>query len=216
MIQSNSRRPIKKQLVVGLTGGIASGKTAVSRCFDQLGVPVIDADVVAREVVEPGRPALDAIVEKFGREVLDETGRLDRRMLRELVFADPELRRELEQLLHPEIRRRMKQKIAELHQDYVVLVIPLLLEVEQTNLVDRVLVVDAPERAQISRAMERDGSSEKEIRDIMSAQLPREQRLARADDIIENRGTLRDLCDRVGKLDRFYRKIARSVAARGQ
>ena len=216
MIQSNSRRPIKKQLVVGLTGGIASGKTAVSRCFDQLGVPVIDADVVAREVVEPGGPALDAIVEKFGREVLDETGRLDRRMLRELVFADPELRRELEQLLHPEIRRRMKQKIAELHQDYVVLVIPLLLEVEQTNLVDRVLVVDAPERAQIARAMERDGSSEKEIRDIMSAQLPREQRLARADDIIENRGTLRDLCDRVGKLDRFYRKIARSVAARGQ
>ena len=216
MIQSNSRRPIKKQLVVGLTGGIASGKTAVSRCFDQLGVPVIDADVVAREVVEPGEPALDAIVEKFGREVLDETSRLDRRMLRELVFSEPELRRELEQLLHPEIRRRMKQKIAELHQDYVVLVIPLLLEVEQTNLVDRVLVVDAPERAQISRAMERDGSSEKEIRDIMSAQLPREQRLARADDIIENRGTLRDLCDRVGKLDRFYRKIARSVAARGQ
>ena len=216
MIQSNSRRPIKKQLVVGLTGGIASGKTAVSRCFDQLGVPVIDADVVAREVVEPGEPALDAIVEKFGREVLDETGRLDRRMLRELVFADPELRRELEQLLHPEIRRRMKQKIAELHQDYVVLVIPLLLEVEQTNLVDRVLVVDAPERAQIARAMERDGSSEKEVRDIMSAQLPREQRLARADDIIENRGTLRDLCDRVRKLDRFYRKIARSVAAGGQ
>ncbi|MDX1556699.1 MAG: dephospho-CoA kinase, partial [Xanthomonadales bacterium] len=95
----------------------------MSRFFEQLDVPVIDADVIAREVVEPGRPALESIVEKFGREVLDETGRLDRKKLRELVFAKPGLRRELEKLLHPEIRRRMKAKIAELHQEYVVLVI---------------------------------------------------------------------------------------------
>lgn len=201
---------------MGLTGGIASGKSAVSRCFEQLGVPVIDADAVAREVVEPGETALEAIVKKFGREVLEETGRLDRKTLRELVFARPELRRELEKLLHPEIRRRMQEKVAELNHDYVVLVIPLLLEVEQTDLVDRVLVVDAPESLQIARAVERDRSSEKEIRDIMSAQLPREERLARADDVIENRGSLRDLSERVGKLDRFYRTIARSVAARGQ
>ncbi len=201
---------------MGLTGGIASGKTAVSRFFEQLGVPVIDADVVAREVVEPGGPALDAIVGKFGREVLDETGRLDRRRLRELVFAKPGLRRELEKLLHPEIRKRMREKVAQLHQDYVVLVIPLLFEVEQTDLVDRVLVVDAPESCQISRAMERDDSTRKEIEEIMAAQLPRDQRLARADDIIENRGTLEDLRDRVGKLDQFYRTIARSVAAEGQ
>ncbi|HSS65162.1 MAG TPA: dephospho-CoA kinase [Gammaproteobacteria bacterium] len=207
---------MKRQLIVGLTGGIASGKSAVSRCFEQLGVPVIDADAVAREVVEPGETALEAIVKKFGREVLEETGRLDRKTLRELVFARPELRRELEKLLHPEIRRRMQEKVAELNHDYVVLVIPLLLEVEQTDLVDRVLVVDAPESLQIARAVERDRSSEKEIRDIMSAQLPREERLARADDVIENRGSLRDLSERVGKLDRFYRTIARSVAARGQ
>ncbi len=216
MSQSNSNRRKKKQLVVGLTGGIASGKTVVSRCFEKLGVPVIDADVVAREVVEPGGAALNAIVKEFGPEVLHDEGRLDRRMLRELVFADPEKRRVLEQLLHPEIRRRIQEQIAELHHDYVVLVIPLLLEVEQTNMVDRVLVVDAPEPTQIARAVERDGSSEKEIRDIMSAQLPREQRLTRADDVIENRGSLQDLCERVGKLDQFYRTIARSVAARGQ
>lgn len=201
---------------MGLTGGIASGKTAVSRCFEQLGVPVIDADVVAREVVEPGSAALDAIVDNFGREVLDEGGRLDRRRLRELVFRDPERRRILEQLLHPEIRRRIEEKIAKLDHEYVVLAIPLLLEVGQIDLVDRVLVIDAPEAAQIARAMERDGSSEKVIRDIMSAQLSREDRLARADDVIENRGSLDELRGHVGKLDRFYRTIARSVAARDQ
>jgi dephospho-CoA kinase len=207
---------MKKPLVVGLTGGIASGKTTVSRCFEQLGVPVIDADAVAREVVEPGEPALDAIVEKFGRRVLDEAGRLDRSALRELVFARPRLRRDLEKLLHPEIRRRMEQKIAELQQEYVVLVIPLLFEVEQTDLVDRVLVVDAAESSQVARAMDRDGSTQKQIADIMAAQLSREQRLARADDVIDNQGSLEDLRDRVGKLDRFYRTIARSVAAGGQ
>jgi dephospho-CoA kinase len=216
MTQSNSRAPRKKPLVVGLTGGIASGKTSVSRCFERLDVPVIDADAIAREVVEPGAPALDAIVEKFGPGVLDETGRLDRKILRDLVFANPRLRRDLEELLHPEIRGRMKDKIAELDQDYVVLVIPLLFEVEQTDLVDRVLVVDADVSAQVERAMERDGSTRKQIEAIMATQLPCDQRLARADDVIENRGTLQDLRDQVGKLDRFYRTIARSVAAGGQ
>lgn len=216
MTQSDSRAPRKKPLIVGLTGGIASGKTTVSRCFERLGVPVIDADDIAREVVEPGAPALDAIVEKFGPEVLDETGRLDRKMLRDLVFAKPRLRRDLESLLHPEIRRRMKEKIAGLQQDYVVLVIPLLFEVEQTDLVDRVLVVDAAESDQVARAMERDGSTRMQIEDIMAAQLPRDQKLERADDLIENRGTLEELRDRVGKLDQFYRTIARSVAAGAQ
>ncbi len=216
MTPSNSRGPKRKKLVVGLTGGIASGKTAASRCFEKLGVPVIDADVIARQVVEPGSRALDEIVQQFGREVLDDTGRLDRRKLRQLVFSDPERRRVLEQLLHPEIRRRMQQMIADCHDDYVVLVIPLLLEVGQTSLVDRVLVVDAPESVQLARAVERDGSSEKTIKDIMAAQLPRKQRLARADDIIENSGSLEDLCERVGKLDQFYRTIARGVAAEGQ
>lgn len=216
MNQSNSRTATKKLLVVGLTGGIASGKTAASRCFEKLGVPLIDADVIAREVVEPGGNVLEAIVENFGSGVLDEAGRLDRGRMRELVFGNRDRRRVLEQLLHPEIRRRMQERIAQIRDDYVVLVIPLLLEVGQTNLVDRVLVVDAPESDQLARAMERDGSSEEQIREIMSAQLPREQRVARADDVIDNRGSLEDLCEHVGKLDQFYRSIARSVAARGQ
>lgn len=215
MQPSNSRDP-RKKLVVGLTGGIASGKSAASRCFEKLGVPVIDADVIAREVVEPGSRALEEIVRQFGREVLDDAGRLDRRKLRQFVFSDPERRRVLEQLLHPEIRRRMQKMIADCHDDYVVLVIPLLLEVGQTSLVDRVLVVDAPESVQLARAVERDGGSEKMIKDIMAAQLPREQRLAQADEIIDNSGSLQDLCERVGKLDQFYRTIARGVAAEGQ
>ncbi|MDX1529348.1 MAG: dephospho-CoA kinase, partial [Gammaproteobacteria bacterium] len=169
-----------------------------------------------REVVEPGSRALNEIVAQFGREVLDDGGRLDRRKLRQLVFPDPERRRVLEQLLHPEILRRMQQMIADCHDDYVVLVIPLLLEAEQTSLVDRVLVIDAPESVQLARAVERDGSSDTMIKDIMAAQLPRKQRLARADDIIENNGSIQDLCERVGKLDQFYRTIARGVAAEGQ
>ncbi|MDH3413822.1 MAG: dephospho-CoA kinase, partial [Gammaproteobacteria bacterium] len=185
-------------------------------CFEQLGVPVIDADVVAREVVAPGEPALDAIVKTFGSEVLDNAGRLDRRRVRELVFADPERRRALEQLLHPEIRRRMREKLEEIEHDYVVLVIPLLLETGQTDLVDRVLVVDAPEALQIARAVERDGSAEKNVRDIMSAQLSRKERLSRADDVIENHASMGELLDRVRKLDQFYRTIARGVATRGQ
>lgn len=207
---------MKTRLVIGLTGGIASGKTAVSRCFEQLGVPVIDADVVAREVVSPGEPALDAIVKTFGSEVLDSAGRLDRTRVRDLVFGDPERRRALEQLLHPEIRRRMREKLEQLDHDYVVLVIPLLLEAGQTDLVDRVLVVDTPEALQIARAVERDGSTENNIRDIMAAQISRKERLSRADDVIENRGSMEDLLERVGKLDQFYRTIARGVATRGQ
>ena len=207
---------MQPRLVIGLTGGIASGKSVVSRFFEQLGVPVIDADVIAREVVEPGEPALAAVVDHFGREVLDDDGRLDRQRLRELVFNDPEKRKLLEQLLHPEIRDRMREKLAHVDHDYAVLVIPLLLEVGQTELVDRILVVDASEDQQIQRAIERDGGTESAIRGIMSAQLSREQKLSRADDVIENHGSLEDLRERVGKLHQFYRSIARSVAARGQ
>ncbi len=207
---------MKTRLVIGLTGGIASGKTAVSRCFEQLGVPVIDADVVAREVVSPGEPALDAIVKTFGSDVLDSAGRLDRTRVRDLVFGDPERRRALEQLLHPEIRRRMREKLEQLDHDYAVLVIPLLLEAGQTDLVDRVLVVDTPEALQIARAVGRDGSTENKIREIMAAQISRKERLSRADDVIENRGSMEDLLERVGKLDQFYRTIARGVATRGQ
>ncbi len=206
---------MRPKLVVGLTGGIASGKTSVSRCFERLGVPVIDADVVARDVVAPGESGLNAIVKEFGPDVLDKQGRLDRRRLRELVFKDPDRRRNLESILHPEIRSCMLERLRGLNHDYAVLAIPLLLETGQADLVDRVLVVDAPEAVQIERTHRRDGVSEADVRDIMAAQATRTDRLARADDVIENNGTLGELFNRVSQLDEFYRSIARAVAAGG-
>ncbi len=206
---------MRPKLVVGLTGGIASGKTSVSRCFERLGVPVIDADVVARDVVARGEPGLNAVVKEFGRDVLDEQGRLDRRRLRELVFKDPDRRRNLESILHPEIRSCMLERLRGLNHDYAVLAIPLLLETGQADLVDRVLVVDAPEAVQIERTHRRDGVSEADVRDIMAAQATRTDRLARADDVIENNGTLGELFNRVSQLDEFYRSVARGVAAGG-
>lgn len=206
---------MRPKLVVGLTGGIASGKTSVSRCFERLGVPVIDADVVARDVVAPGEPGLSAIVKEFGPDALDKQGRLDRGRLRKLVFKDPDRRRNLESILHPEIRSCMLARLGELNHDYAVLAIPLLLETAQTDLVDRVLVVDAPEAVQIERTHRRDGVSETDVRDIMAAQATRTDRLARADDVIENNGTLGELFTRVNQLDEFYRSIARGVADGG-
>lgn len=206
---------MRPDLVIGLTGGIASGKTAVSRYFEHLGVPVIDADVVAREVVEPGEAGLDAVVKEFGAEILDDKGRLDRRRLRLLVFENPNGRRSLESILHPLIRQRMEEQLDELNDDYAILAIPLLLEAGQSDMVDRVLVVDASESAQIERARKRDGVAEEEVRQIMSSQASRADRLAQANDVIENNGTIDELRQKVRRLDEFYRSLARGVAAEG-
>lgn len=202
-------------LVIGLTGGIASGKTAVSRYFERLGVPVIDADVVARDVVEPGEAGLQAIVDEFGTGVLDEKGRLDRRKLRSIVFEDPENRLTLESILHPLIKERMESQLENLNDDYAVLAIPLLLEAGQTDMVDRILVVDASESEQIKRAQMRDGVGEEQVRNIMSSQASRADRLALASDVIENNGTMDELRQRVRRLDEFYRTLAHGVAAEG-
>lgn len=206
---------MRPDLVIGLTGGIASGKTVVSRYFEHLGVPVIDADVVAREVVEPGEAGLDAVVKEFGAEILDDKGRLDRRRLRSLVFENPSGRRSLESMLHPLIRQRMEAQLDKLNDDYAILAIPLLLETGQTDMVDRVLVVDASESAQIERSRKRDGVAEEEVRQIMSSQASRADRLAQANDVIENNGTIDELRQRVRRLDEFYRSLARGVAAEG-
>ncbi|HEX9584267.1 MAG TPA: dephospho-CoA kinase [Gammaproteobacteria bacterium] len=206
---------MRPKLVIGLTGGIASGKTAVSRYFEHLGVPVIDADVVAREVVEPGQAGLDAVVKEFGAEILDDQGRLDRRRLRSLVFEDSTDRRTLESILHPLIRQHMEAQLEDLDDDYAVLTIPLLLETGQADMVDRILVVDASESAQIERARKRDGVGELEVRRIISAQARRAERLAKANDVIENSGTLDELRQSVHRLDEFYRSLARGVAAEG-
>lgn len=195
-------------LVIGLTGGIASGKTTVARRFAEHGVPVLDADQIARELVEPGRPALAEIVKTFGPQVLDPQGRLDRPALRGIVFADPEQRAELEGLLHPLVRQVMEQRLRELAAPYCILSIPLLLESRMTDLVDRVLVVDVPERVQIARIRVRDGLSERQAQDIMSAQTMRNARLAAADDVIHNAGTLEDLFEQVDVLHQNYRELA--------
>ncbi len=175
---------------IGLTGGIASGKSAVSRAFEALGVTVVDTDVIAREVVMPGSPALEEIRQTFGDAVVAADGTLDRRGLREQVFADDTRRRELEAILHPRIRALTLERAAQAAGDYVVIVVPLLVETGFDRLVDRVVVVDCPEAQQLKRLMQRDGQDEATARRILAAQASREARLARADHVIDNSGTL--------------------------
>lgn len=195
-------------LVIGLTGGIGSGKTVVSDCFARLGAPIIDTDLLARELVEPGQPALAEIVAEFGPDCLDSDGRLQRSHLRERVFADPTGRRRLEAILHPRIRALARERIARLTAPYGLLVIPLLAETGMTDLVDRVLVVDAPEAEQIRRMMARDGIDEIQARRILAAQANRSQRLALADDVLENIGDLDELDRQVAALHRYYSALA--------
>jgi len=197
-------------LVVGLTGGIGSGKSAASKIFSELGRPVIDADLVAREVVEPGEPALGKIVTKFGADVLTPQGELDRASLREKVFSDNQAREWLEQLLHPVIRTRIMEKI----EDYqgttplVILASPLLLETDQHKLVDHVIVIDVPESLQISRTVARDNNSEALVKRIMDAQLPRDERLSKADSVLNNGGSVESLKDQIRLLDLKLRELA--------
>lgn len=198
------------RLVVGLTGGIGSGKSAVAEQFSRLGVTVIDADVAARDVVAPGQPALADVVDAFGSDLLTPQGTLDRERLRERVFREPRMRRRLEAILHPRIRSEMLRKLRGVDAPYGVLCIPLLLETNQRDLVDRVLVIDAPPELQIERTRARDGSSRETVERIMRAQLAREERLAAADDVIENDGTLEQLRARVGALHEQYLRMAQN------
>ena len=198
--------------MVGLTGGIGSGKSAVCRLFAQLGVPVIDADVVAREVVEPGQPGLEAIVEAFGEEVLGSDGRLDRARLRELVFSDPERRKQLEALLHPRIRAEMDRRIAAVEAPYCIRCVPLLVETGQSADVDRVLVVDVPVETQLRRTLARDGGRRATVQAIIEA--TRDQRLQVADDVLDNDGDLESLRRRVEMLHDRYLAAARDLPAR--
>ncbi len=195
-------------LVVGLTGGIGSGKSAVSQLFEEHGVPVIDADHVAREVVEPGSPALDEIVRQFGDDVLLHDGRLDRANLRHKIFNDQQARKKLETILHPRIRQRMRDRLQSIGAPYAIFVVPLLIETGQHQDVDRVLVVDCPEALQMERVKKRDSASASQITAIMASQVSREQRLAEADDIIENRGSLEELNASVSSLHQQYLELS--------
>ncbi len=194
--------------VVAVTGGIASGKSAVTARLQSLGVPVIDADLIARELVEPGEVALDEIVQRFGTEVLDREGRLDRRRLRQKIFSDAAARHDLEALLHPRIRERMRERILAAQAPYVVLAIPLLTASSRYPFIDRVLVVDVPEQMQIERLTRRDGVDEAGARAVLAAQIGRAERLALADDLVDNSGSLESLAATVDALHARYLSLA--------
>lgn len=196
-------------LRVGLTGGIASGKSTVANLFSARGAAVLDTDVIAREVVVPGSHGLAALVAAQGGGILDDKGRLDRAELRRRIFADAATRREVESILHPEIIRELERQAAIAPGPYQVLVIPLLVEAGLEHLVNRVLVVDCPEEEQIRRLMTRDGASREEAMRMLDSQATRERRLAAADDVIDNGGAAADLTPRVAALDRRYRDLAR-------
>lgn len=195
---------MNNRYVVGLTGGIGSGKSAVSKRFAELGIDIIDADEIARDVVAPGSIGLLEIEKHFGPSMLLEDGSLNRPALRERVFYNEEEKAWLNALLHPLIRERMHQLIEQSQSDYCILAVPLLVENKLTVMCDRVLVVDCPEALQIARATLRDGSTTQTIKNIMAAQASRDDRLSAADDVIDNSGTLESLLPQVHALHAQY------------
>jgi dephospho-CoA kinase len=196
------------RLRIGLTGGIASGKSTVARRFTELGIPVIDADESSRVVVAPGQPGLEQVVQRFGPGVLSAEGELDRRALRNLIFADPGERRDLEAILHPLIRADMERRAAGAVGAYLVMAIPLLVESAARDRVDRILVVDADEAAQLERLTARDSVSLEQARAILAAQASRESRLKAADDVLVNSGTVAQLREAVDRLHQRYLRLA--------
>lgn len=195
---------MSKPWILGLTGGIGSGKSAAADAFAELGIETVDADHAARWVVEPGRPALEHIVDRFGDDVLQADGQLNRAALREHIFAEPEQRQWLEGLLHPLIRAEIKQFLDAAQSPYVILVSPLLIESGQHQIVQRVLVVDVPTEVQLNRALQRDQVSETQLRAIMQAQLQRDERLKYADDVLCNAADKAALQQEVARLHDYY------------
>lgn len=198
---------MSKAIVVGLTGGIGSGKSAATDAFAQLGIDIIDADQVARDVVAKGSDGLAQIAAHFGPNILLVSGELDRAALREHVFQHEEEKQWLNNLLHPMIRTRMLALIASSTSGYCILSVPLLIENNMTAMCKRVIVVDCPESMQLARAMARDGSSKQTITSIMASQANRETRLAAADDVLNNTGSLDDLHKQVSALHQHYLEI---------
>ncbi len=199
--------------VVGLTGGIGSGKSAVAKLFEEKGVTVIDTDAIAHELTRPGGAAIAPIRAEFGAEVIDPSGALDRSKMRSLAFTDPQARRKLERILHPRIFASAAERAAAAASPYVILLVPLLLEagLEDENSVpryQRILVVDCPEELQIERVVRRSGLAPEEVRRIMASQAPRSERLAVADDVIDNAGTLEDLRRQAEGLHERYLSLA--------
>ena len=198
---------MRRLLRVGLTGGIGSGKTTVMNFFDELGAPTIDADEISRRITKPGQAAFDEVVAQFGERCLDETGNLDRRRLRELIFSEPALKKGLEAIIHPRVRAEIREFTGRVDYPYCIICIPLLLETGAQSTVDRVLVVDAPEELQVARVSLRDNAEERQTRNIIRSQAGREQRLNAAHDIIVNNGNISELKPRVESLHERYIKI---------
>jgi len=200
--------PDKKRYRVALTGGIASGKSTVADMFAHLGVPVIDTDIIAREVVQPGQPALDEIRERFGDEVIDATGKLDRTAMRKRIFSDERARLDLEAILHPRIGAETRRQVDAAPGPYQLIVVPLLVGSPLVQFVDRVLVVDCDEELQVERLLARDAETVEQARRILSTQASREARLAIADDVISNDHGLDETRRQVRELDETFRHLA--------
>ncbi|ENV58895.1 MULTISPECIES: dephospho-CoA kinase [Acinetobacter] len=190
--------------IVGLTGGIGSGKSAASQWFEHQDIDVVDADVVAREVVQPGQPALEKIAQHFGDWVLQADGQLDRRALRDYIFQHPEARQQLEAITHPIIRQSILSQLQQAQSAYVILVSPLLFETGQDRMTHRNLLVDVSEATQLKRASQRDAQSTEQIQKIIATQMPRSEKLKRADDVVHNEGTLDELYQQLMRLHTDY------------
>lgn len=201
-----------RALRIGLTGGIASGKSTVADMFQGLGADIIDTDIIAREVVQPGEPALDRIRHEFGDEVFLESGELDRSVMRRIVFDDDDARDRLENILHPLIQERTIAASSAARGAYQVIVVPLLVESPLRQFVDRIVVVDCSENAQIQRLMARDAESEGQARRILAAQSSRDERLAIADDVVLNESNLTATLDQVQKLHQSFLLMARELS----
>jgi dephospho-CoA kinase len=208
--------PPAEVLRIGLTGGIASGKTLVADMFAELGIPIIDTDKIARQVVARGHPALAEVAAEFGAEILTPEGELDRASLRRIVFQDESLRRRLETIVHPRIREMTLQASETAGGPYQVLVVPLLIESGFQQLVDRILVVDCPESIQRERLLVRDNETPEQVKRMMDAQLSRTRRLEAATDVIDNSGTLNALRRQVETLHRKYLDICGDASGRAE
>ena len=200
-------------LVIGLTGGIGSGKTTAARLFAEKNVPIVDADEITHQLSMPSGKAYPTLKNWFGESAFTATGELDRRKLRQMAFSDPDILNRLEQLFHPLVKASIQEQLKLLssqHHDYVIVAIPLLIEAQMQELVDRVLIIDAPEAVQLERVTTRDDSDPESIKKILSHQIDRQTRLSYADDILENSGDLSQLKEQVKQLDLFYRKLNKS------
>ena len=195
-------------LIIGLTGGIGSGKSTVCNHFANLGVPIIDADLIAHELVEPGQPALEQIRSTFGNDFITPQGELDRPRLREYIFIDKTARTKLQAILHPLIRARMRERLTVLDTSYVIIAIPLLVETGQHDMLHRILVIDTPEELQIQRVCQRDKVDKDQVQSILEAQCSRSERLAVADDVIHNTNGLEALERQVNQMHQHYLKLA--------